>query len=240
MNFGGESGLRKLGLCGIHPLTQRYKQSNVSKEDDILTIKSSVKWIWKWTQNLVGWFGVGLACVSLYIQTIGRDHSLNISISSLEVRRDTLIIGVLYNNTGDYVETILNGELSLPTSDVSANAFNLENCFQPVTIKSKEAEHRYYTVQMPLRDEDKRGNAKINYDLEIEYRFILPDGAVLDQSQKIGSITYRELDGEIERAKISSNVMIIDFDKDGRTHLGEHFVPSSFEYLENSGCENVS
>ncbi|EMN7336014.1 DUF3265 domain-containing protein, partial [Vibrio vulnificus] len=21
---GGESGLRKLGLCGIHPLTQRY------------------------------------------------------------------------------------------------------------------------------------------------------------------------------------------------------------------------
>ncbi|ELP7003446.1 DUF3265 domain-containing protein, partial [Vibrio vulnificus] len=22
--FGGESGLRKLGLCGIHPLTRRY------------------------------------------------------------------------------------------------------------------------------------------------------------------------------------------------------------------------
>nr|WP_242602773.1 DUF3265 domain-containing protein [Vibrio vulnificus] len=25
MSFGGESGLRKLGLCGIHPLTRRYK-----------------------------------------------------------------------------------------------------------------------------------------------------------------------------------------------------------------------
>ncbi|ELP5730882.1 DUF3265 domain-containing protein [Vibrio vulnificus] len=24
MNLGGENGLRKLGLCGIHPLTQRY------------------------------------------------------------------------------------------------------------------------------------------------------------------------------------------------------------------------
>ncbi|HDY8175657.1 TPA: DUF3265 domain-containing protein [Vibrio vulnificus] len=24
MGFGGESGVRKLGLCGIHPLTQRY------------------------------------------------------------------------------------------------------------------------------------------------------------------------------------------------------------------------
>ncbi|ELP1878930.1 DUF3265 domain-containing protein [Vibrio vulnificus] len=24
MSFGGEGGLRKAGLCGIHPLTQRY------------------------------------------------------------------------------------------------------------------------------------------------------------------------------------------------------------------------
>ncbi|HDY8159960.1 TPA: DUF3265 domain-containing protein [Vibrio vulnificus] len=24
VNFGGVSGLRKVGLCGIHPLTQRY------------------------------------------------------------------------------------------------------------------------------------------------------------------------------------------------------------------------
>ncbi|MCU8457237.1 DUF3265 domain-containing protein, partial [Vibrio vulnificus] len=24
VGFGVESGLRKLGLCGIHPLTQRY------------------------------------------------------------------------------------------------------------------------------------------------------------------------------------------------------------------------
>ncbi|HAS8246104.1 TPA: DUF3265 domain-containing protein, partial [Vibrio vulnificus] len=26
VSFGGESGLRQLGLCGIHPLTQRYTQ----------------------------------------------------------------------------------------------------------------------------------------------------------------------------------------------------------------------
>ncbi|HDY7617715.1 TPA: DUF3265 domain-containing protein [Vibrio vulnificus] len=24
MNFGGEIGLRKVGLCGTHPLTRRY------------------------------------------------------------------------------------------------------------------------------------------------------------------------------------------------------------------------
>ncbi|TOF73159.1 DUF3265 domain-containing protein [Vibrio parahaemolyticus] len=26
-SFGGESGLRKVSLCGIHPLTQRYVKS---------------------------------------------------------------------------------------------------------------------------------------------------------------------------------------------------------------------
>ncbi|MCA3958259.1 DUF3265 domain-containing protein, partial [Vibrio vulnificus] len=25
VSFGGESGLRKVGLCGTHPLTQRYE-----------------------------------------------------------------------------------------------------------------------------------------------------------------------------------------------------------------------
>ncbi|EML9481144.1 DUF3265 domain-containing protein, partial [Vibrio vulnificus] len=25
VGFGGESGLRKLGLCGTHPLTRRYE-----------------------------------------------------------------------------------------------------------------------------------------------------------------------------------------------------------------------
>ncbi|HDY7603628.1 TPA: DUF3265 domain-containing protein [Vibrio vulnificus] len=30
VSFGGESGLRKLGLCGIHPLTQRYIHSEVT------------------------------------------------------------------------------------------------------------------------------------------------------------------------------------------------------------------
>ncbi|EGQ8075518.1 DUF3265 domain-containing protein [Vibrio vulnificus] len=29
MSFGGESVLRKLGLCGIHPLTLRYMHGRV-------------------------------------------------------------------------------------------------------------------------------------------------------------------------------------------------------------------
>ncbi|HAT8558752.1 TPA: DUF3265 domain-containing protein, partial [Vibrio vulnificus] len=33
VSFGGESGLRKVGLCGIHPLTRRYtsKETECSK-----------------------------------------------------------------------------------------------------------------------------------------------------------------------------------------------------------------
>ncbi|EGR2041157.1 DUF3265 domain-containing protein [Vibrio cholerae] len=30
VRFGGESGLRKVGLGGIHPLTQRYSLSHIS------------------------------------------------------------------------------------------------------------------------------------------------------------------------------------------------------------------
>ncbi|EGQ7997861.1 DUF3265 domain-containing protein [Vibrio vulnificus] len=29
VSFGGESGLRQLGLCGIHPLTQRYAPTSL-------------------------------------------------------------------------------------------------------------------------------------------------------------------------------------------------------------------
>ncbi|EJL6633693.1 DUF3265 domain-containing protein [Vibrio cholerae] len=31
VGFGGESGLRKLGLCGIHPLTRRYALHQIQR-----------------------------------------------------------------------------------------------------------------------------------------------------------------------------------------------------------------
>ncbi|EMK3325816.1 DUF3265 domain-containing protein, partial [Vibrio vulnificus] len=30
VSFGGESGLRKLGLCGTHPLTRRYANIQIN------------------------------------------------------------------------------------------------------------------------------------------------------------------------------------------------------------------
>ncbi|EGQ7967069.1 DUF3265 domain-containing protein [Vibrio vulnificus] len=41
VNFGGESGLRKVGLGGIHPLTQRYVAS-WSKENLIGIVRRSL------------------------------------------------------------------------------------------------------------------------------------------------------------------------------------------------------
>nr|WP_172665339.1 DUF3265 domain-containing protein [Vibrio vulnificus] len=29
VGFGGESGVRKVGLCGIHPLTRRYAYGEI-------------------------------------------------------------------------------------------------------------------------------------------------------------------------------------------------------------------
>ncbi|HGS4434680.1 TPA: DUF3265 domain-containing protein [Vibrio cholerae] len=31
VGFGDESGMRKVGLCGTHPLTQRYRDVNVCR-----------------------------------------------------------------------------------------------------------------------------------------------------------------------------------------------------------------
>ncbi|ENO1850540.1 hypothetical protein ACA874_004170 [Vibrio vulnificus] len=30
MSFGGKSALREVGLCGIHPLTQRYVSEHIA------------------------------------------------------------------------------------------------------------------------------------------------------------------------------------------------------------------
>ncbi|EHK9050531.1 DUF3265 domain-containing protein [Vibrio vulnificus] len=40
VNFGGESGLRRLGLGGTHPLTQRYV-------DNVRTLCAHTSWILK-------------------------------------------------------------------------------------------------------------------------------------------------------------------------------------------------
>ncbi|HDY7479519.1 TPA: DUF3265 domain-containing protein [Vibrio vulnificus] len=34
VSFGGESGLWKVGLCGIHPLTQRYIQGEFGNTNE--------------------------------------------------------------------------------------------------------------------------------------------------------------------------------------------------------------
>ncbi|EOA6597441.1 DUF3265 domain-containing protein [Vibrio vulnificus] len=40
-SFGDESGLRKVGLCGIHPLTQRY----VSLANTVIFVKITIQYM---------------------------------------------------------------------------------------------------------------------------------------------------------------------------------------------------
>ncbi|MCU8562424.1 DUF3265 domain-containing protein [Vibrio vulnificus] len=44
-SFGGESGLREVGLCGIHPLTQRYVYC---EKFQFLAIKSTIN-VGRWS-----------------------------------------------------------------------------------------------------------------------------------------------------------------------------------------------
>ncbi|POC04898.1 DUF3265 domain-containing protein [Vibrio vulnificus] len=45
VDFGGESGLRKVGLCGIHPLTRRYVYC---EKFQFLAIKSTIN-VGRWS-----------------------------------------------------------------------------------------------------------------------------------------------------------------------------------------------
>ncbi|HDY8072425.1 TPA: DUF3265 domain-containing protein [Vibrio vulnificus] len=40
--FGGESGLRKVGLCGIHPLTQRYNSFSTEYHEVRIQYRANV------------------------------------------------------------------------------------------------------------------------------------------------------------------------------------------------------
>ncbi|EHU9446780.1 DUF3265 domain-containing protein [Vibrio vulnificus] len=40
VSFGGESGLRKVGLCGTHPLTQRYIQEKGKRQSHLPCVSS--------------------------------------------------------------------------------------------------------------------------------------------------------------------------------------------------------
>lgn len=74
----------------------------------------------------------------------------------------------------------------------------------------------------------------------MSYKIVMPDGTVSSQSKTVGSITHRMLDGLIERAEISSNLLSVDFDDSGTNHLGSHFIPSSYKATDFTGCHKPS
>ncbi|MDP2592210.1 hypothetical protein AB4622_26865 [Vibrio splendidus] len=193
-------------------------------------VKKFLKSLWKGTQNIVGWVGLFIACYSVYSQTLGKDHELTIVVSSLDVHKDQLVVGVLFNNSGDFVETIIDGGISLPTSDFSSEGYHLQDCFEPVTVKAKDAVHKYYRFNVPLYGEHQSETNTVTRPLHIVYDIVMPDGGISNQTKSLGTISHRISDGLIERIESESSLLSVRFDDKGMQDFGNHYIPETYDH----------
>lgn len=198
-----------------------------------------LKSIWKATQNIVGWAGLAIACYSLYSQTIGKDHELTIVVSSIDVHKDQLIVGVLFNNSGDFIETVIDGGISLPTTEHMSYSYHLQECFKPVSIKEKDTVHKYYRVHVPLDGVSQSETDTVTRPLRIEYDIVMPDGAISTQSKELGSISHRISDGFVERIEGTSSLLSVGFGVGGTRDVGNHYIPETYDHelARFSGCK---
>ncbi len=195
---------------------------------------------WKGSQNFVGWIGLVIACYSLYSQTLGKNHELTIVVSSLNVYKEQLVVGVLFNNSGDFVETVIDGGISLPTSDFSSEVFYLQGCFEPVTIKAKDIVHKYYRVNTPLHGGHKNETNTVTRPLHIYYDVVMPDGSISNQTKTLGNISHRMSDGLIERIESESSMLSVRFDDKGIQDFGDHYISEAYDHERSrySGCKS--
>ncbi len=195
--------------------------------------------LWKATQNIVGWAGLAIACYTLYSQTIGKNHEMTIVVTSIDVHKDQLILGVLFNNSGDFIETVIDGGISLPTSEYSSYGYHLQECFTPISIKEKNAVHKYFRVHAPLDGDHKSETQTVTRPLHIEYDIVMPDGAVSTQNKKLGTISHRLSDGLIERIEGTSSLLNVDFEVGGTRDIGNHYIPETYDHdlARYSGCK---
>jgi len=193
-------------------------------------VENIIKNLWKGTQNIVGWVGLFIACYSVYSQTLGKEHELTVVVSSLGVHKDELVVGVLFNNSGDFVETVIDGGISLPTSDVSSDGFNLQDCFEPVTIKAKDAVHKYYRVDLKLYGEHQSETDLVTRPLLINYDIVMPNGSISNQIKELGSISHRISDGLIARVKGKASSLNVHFNNEGFNDFGDHYIPESYDH----------
>lgn len=194
---------------------------------------------------LISVAGSAIAIASLYFQFFDKTHALSVVVSSAEIRDHEITFGVVFNNPGDYTEVITNGKITLRQKANSSflSGHNLENCFQPITIESKKAMHRYYTVQIPLSHvlEKAPKGSDLTHHMVIGFNALSPSGKDVSTALALGTITHSTSTGKIERLEIPKNTTSFNFSlKNENEGLGSHFVPDSWKPNPSITCRRTN
>lgn len=184
--------------------------------------------IWRRSKNVVGWAGLIVAAFTLYLQTAGKEHNLNIIVSSIDASSDEITFGIIYQNTGNYTEVITDAFASLrdKTSPTVSWGDTLEDCFVPVALKPSDAIHKYYTVKLPYygfeKIPDKDGNLESN--LTLTYTVLMPNAASQRFNLDVGEVQHRAAEGTVADLHINKNVLKVRFE-DAHTGASSLSIP---------------
>jgi len=184
--------------------------------------------------------GILIAGTSIYLQFFDKKHSLYAVVSSYEIQNDEVTFGVVFNNQGDFTEVVTSGVITLrekPDPERQEN-FALEYCFQPITIESKKAIHRYYTVQFAL---SKPVNPAIDSEarirrMEIEFVALSSENKRFQTSLDIGSITQNTLTSKIKELAIPTSTLAFNFSSKKTEELGTIHLGDDPKKDEPGGC----
>jgi hypothetical protein len=186
-------------------------------------------WIWRRTQNLVGWVGLLVAVFTLYQQIAGKEHNLNIIVSSIDPGGDEITFGMIYQNTGNYTEIITDADASLRDNKSPTVSWGdtLEDCFAPIVLRPGDAIHKYYTVKLPYygfeKTPDKNGN--LESDLILSYSVLMPNAGSERFTLNIGEVKHRAVEGTFADLRIKKNILKVEFE-DARIGASSQSIPN--------------
>lgn len=184
---------------------------------------------------------LAVASFSLYLQFFNKEHSLTAIAAYREVKNDSITIGLIFRNNGDYSEVIENASLSLAEKEDSnfLYAYELDGCFQPILVEPQKAAHHYYTIQIPTSSFDAKitQSEMIRHFGIIEFEFVSPTGQKIRQSMNFGEIGHNLRTGKIEEVEFPKNVMEFDFKKQPTEGgLGRLYVPETWKPNPKYSC----
>lgn len=186
-------------------------------------------WIWRRTQNLVGWAGLLIAVFTLYQQTAGKEHNLNIIASSIDPGGDEITFGMIYQNTGNYTEVITDADAFLRDNKSPTVSWGntLEECFEPIVLKPGETIHKYYTVKLPYYGFEKTSgkNGNLESDLILSHSVLMPNAGSERFTLNIGEAKHRAVEGTFSDLRIKKNILKVEFE-DARIGASSQSIPN--------------